>query len=78
MIPTTVDPTMSPPGKHFMSVFVQYVPYQLAEGPWTPEMKAQYEKDVLDTIELHAPGLQASWCCMCSAARPGTSRTKSA
>ena len=58
VIPTTVDPTMSPPGKHFMSVFVQYVPYQLAEGPWTPEMKAQYEKDVLDTIELHAPGFK--------------------
>jgi len=58
VIPTTVDPTMSPPGKHFMSVFVQYVPYQLAEGPWNPEMKAQYEKDVLDTIELHAPGFR--------------------
>ena len=44
VIPTTVDPTMAPPGKHFMSVFVQYVPYALAEGPWSPEMRAQYRE----------------------------------
>jgi phytoene dehydrogenase-like protein len=58
VIPTTVDPTMAPPGCHFMSVFVQYVPYRLAEGPWTAEMKAQYEKDVLDTIEENSPGFR--------------------
>jgi phytoene dehydrogenase-like protein len=58
VIPTTVDPTMAPPGKHFMSVFVQYVPYKLAEGPWTPQMKAGFEKDVLDTIEENAPGFR--------------------
>jgi phytoene dehydrogenase-like protein len=58
VIPTTVDPTMTPPGQHFMSVFVQYVPYGLAEGPWTPEMKAAYEKDVLDTIEENSPGFR--------------------
>jgi phytoene dehydrogenase-like protein len=58
VIPTTVDPTMAPPGKHFMSVFVQYVPYQLAEKPWTPETKAAFEKDVLDTIEENAPGFR--------------------
>ena len=58
VIPTSVDPTMAPPGKHFMSVFVQYVPYKLAESPWTPEMKAGFEKDVLDTIEENAPGFR--------------------
>ncbi len=26
LIPSMTDPTMTPPGKHFMSVFVQYVP----------------------------------------------------
>ena len=26
LIPSMTDPTMAPPGKHFMSVFVQYVP----------------------------------------------------
>ena len=28
VIPTTVDPTMAPPGKHFMSCFIQYCPAQ--------------------------------------------------
>ena len=49
---------MAPPGKHFMSVFVQYVPYKLGEQPWTPEMKSAFEKDVLDTIEMNAPGFK--------------------
>ena len=34
VIPTLVDPRMAPPGKHVMSCFVQYAPYELAEGPW--------------------------------------------
>ena len=32
VIPTLVDPSMAPPGKHVMSCFVQYAPYQLADG----------------------------------------------
>jgi phytoene dehydrogenase-like protein len=58
VIPTTVDPTMAPLGKHFMSVFVQYAPYTLAEGSWSPASKAAFEKDVLDTIEENAPGFR--------------------
>ena len=29
IIPTLVDPSMAPPGKHMMSCFVQYAPYHL-------------------------------------------------
>ena len=32
IIPTLVDPTMAPPGKHVISCFVQYAPYKLAPG----------------------------------------------
>ena len=32
LIPSQIDPTMAPEGKHYMSVFVQYAPYQLADG----------------------------------------------
>ena len=42
LIPTMIDPTMAPPGKHFMSVFVQYVPAEdptAATGP-TPTATA--------------------------------------
>ena len=33
-LPTSVDATIAPPGKHIMSMFVQYAPYKLAEGNW--------------------------------------------
>ena len=32
--PSAYDPSVAPDGKHVMSVFAQYVPYQLAEGSW--------------------------------------------
>jgi len=31
---TAYDPTVAPPGKHTMSAFVQYAPYELADGTW--------------------------------------------
>jgi phytoene dehydrogenase-like protein len=42
IIPTLVDPSMAPPGKHVMSCFVQYAPYHLAPelGSWDdPKLK---------------------------------------
>src|SRR5260370_29202634 len=33
-IPSAVDPTLAPPGKHLMSMFIQYAPYKLKEGTW--------------------------------------------
>lgn len=33
-VQSTIDPDMSPPGKHTMSCFVMYAPYTLAEGDW--------------------------------------------
>src|SRR5207244_1442714 len=33
-IPSVVDSTVAPPGKHVMSFFVQYAPYQLRDGGW--------------------------------------------
>ncbi len=34
-LPSAVDPTVAPPGKHLMQIFVQYVPYRPLEGPWS-------------------------------------------
>jgi phytoene dehydrogenase-like protein len=55
LIPTQIDPTMAPAGKHYMSVFVQYCPYALAEGPWTDERRASFGRTVLDSIAEHSP-----------------------
>ena len=36
-IQSTIDPDMSPPGKHVMSCFVQYTPYKLKGSDWDTE-----------------------------------------
>jgi phytoene dehydrogenase-like protein len=58
LIPTQIDPTMAPTGKHYMSVFVQYCPYALADGPWTDEKRASFGRTVIDSIAEHSPGFR--------------------
>jgi len=58
LIPTQIDPTMVPHGKHYMSVFVQYCPYELAEGEWTPDKRDAFGKTVIDTIAAHSPNFK--------------------
>ncbi len=55
LIPSQVDPTMAAPGKHMMTVFVQYCPPQLADGPWTPEKRDAFGQVVIDQIAEHSP-----------------------
>ena len=55
LIPTQVDPTMAPPGKHMMSVFVQYVPPTLATGDWTDADRDAFGKTVIDQISKYSP-----------------------
>ncbi len=55
LIPTQIDPTMTPDGKHYMSVFVQYCPYQLADGEWTDARRQGFGKTVIDAIGAHSP-----------------------
>ena len=33
-VPTMYDPSLAPPGKHIMGIFLQYAPYTLREGTW--------------------------------------------
>lgn len=58
LIPTLIDPTMAPPGKHMMTVFVQYVPSQLATGDWTDEDRRAFGKTVIDAISQHSPNFK--------------------
>ena len=57
-IPSLTDPTMAPPGKHFMSVFVQYVPPKVHGKDWTPELRDQFGQTVINKIESYAPGFK--------------------
>jgi len=58
VIPTLTDPTMAPPGKHFMSVFVQYVPPKVNGKEWTPDLRDQFGQTVINQIEKYAPGFK--------------------
>jgi len=58
MIPNIMDPTMASPGKHYMSIFVQYVPPKLADGPWTPEKRDAFGKTVIDMLSEYSPNLK--------------------
>lgn len=55
LIPSQIDPTMTPNGKHYMSVFVQYCPYELAAGPWDAPRRQEFGATVVDAIAEHSP-----------------------
>ena len=58
VIPSAWDPTVAPPGCHWMSNFIQYCPPTLASGPWTPEKRDEFGQTVIDKIERYAPGFK--------------------
>jgi len=58
VIPSMIDPSMAPPGKHVMSIFVQYVPY-LVKGGWTDEKREAFGDRVIDTLCEYAPNLKS-------------------
>jgi phytoene dehydrogenase-like protein len=57
ILPSVLDPSMAPPGKHVMSIFVQYAPYHLASGSW-PEKREALGNAVIDTLSEYAPNLK--------------------
>ncbi len=59
IIPTLVDPSMAPPGKHVISCFVQYAPYKLAPelGSWDDNREA-FGDAVVDRIAEFAPNIR--------------------
>jgi phytoene dehydrogenase-like protein len=59
IIPTLVDPSMAPPGKHVISCFVQYAPYKLAPelGGWDANREA-FGDTVIDRIAEFAPNIR--------------------
>jgi phytoene dehydrogenase-like protein len=57
VIPSLTDPSVAPPGKHVMSCFVQYAPYNLKEGSWD-DKREEFGNTVVDTIAEHAPNIK--------------------
>jgi phytoene dehydrogenase-like protein len=59
VIPSMLDPAMAPPGKHVMSIFVQYAPYHL-NGGWTDARREALGDAVVDTLASHAPNIRSA------------------
>ena len=55
VIPTLVDPTMAPPGKHFMSCFIQYCPHRVEGRDWTDDEREAFAQTVIDQIANYSP-----------------------
>jgi phytoene dehydrogenase-like protein len=53
---TAYDPSVAPPGRHLVSVFAQYAPYDLAEGDWDGR-RAEIGRLILDAMGEFAPDL---------------------
>ncbi|MEN8145901.1 MAG: NAD(P)/FAD-dependent oxidoreductase, partial [Gemmatimonadota bacterium] len=60
VIPSLTDPAMAPPGKHSMSVLVQYAPYHLQEGKWDAGQRDRLGDLAIETLAQYAPNLRGA------------------
>jgi phytoene dehydrogenase-like protein len=58
-IPSVFDRTLAPEGKHVVSMFTQWVPYEWAKEPHRDELDA-YADRIIDQVEAAAPGFRSS------------------
>ncbi len=58
-IQTATEDGLAPAGKHTLSMFVQYAPYDLAEGTWK-ERRDEIGKTIIETFAQYAPNLPSA------------------
>jgi len=56
-IPTLLDPSLAPEGRHILSITVRYAPYHLHNGNWESQRKT-LEARAIDTLSKFAPDLK--------------------
>jgi phytoene dehydrogenase-like protein len=59
-IPSVLDDSLAPPGKHVMSMFTQYFPYKLGSGLSLQEEKEKYAERCFDLMNEYAPNFRRS------------------
>ncbi|XP_050226400.1 uncharacterized protein LOC126676276 [Mercurialis annua] len=60
-IPSSLDNTISPPGKHVINLFTQYTPYKPSDGSWEdPKYRETFAKRCFSLIDEYAPGFSSS------------------
>jgi phytoene dehydrogenase-like protein len=55
-IPTVLDPSLAPEGKHVLSAYFQFAPYQLKEGSWK-KRRGELADRVIKTLGNYSPNL---------------------
>lgn len=55
-IPTILDPSLAPEGKHVLSAYFQFAPYKLKSGTWQ-ERRGELANTVIKTLSAYAPKL---------------------
>lgn len=62
LIPSVLDDTLAPQGRHVASLFVQHVAPHLPDGrSWTnPREKERFADVVIETVTMHAPNFRRS------------------
>ena len=58
-IPSVVDSSVAPPGKHLMSMFIQYAPYKLRGSTWDQE-RENFADRCFDLLSEYAPNFKRS------------------
>ena len=58
IIPSMIDPSMAPPGKHVMSIFAQYAPYAI-QGGWDDAKREAFGDAVIGTLARYIPNLES-------------------
>lgn len=58
-IPSVVDPSVAPPGRHLMSMFIQYAPYKLRGATWD-ELREPFADRCFDLLNKYAPNFKRS------------------
>jgi len=60
LIPSTLDPTLAPPGQHVASLFCQHVAPQLPNGASWDEHREAVADLMIETVNAYAPNFKAS------------------
>lgn len=59
-IPTLLDPSLAPPGRHLLTIQMQYAPYHLRPGGWDAAAKDRLADLAIDTLSTYAPNVRGS------------------
>jgi len=60
LIPSTLDPTLAPPGQHVASLFCQHVAPDLPDGASWDDHRERVAELMIDTVDRHAPNFKRS------------------